>query len=109
MDIEDESDDASGRLHNLDHKVNTLCCQWPDSDVTVDSEIIYLRVTIMINEPVDSESQDGLWLCVFSVNTRSPRRRRRGSGTPKSRRRALAPLALTGSLPPWPQCSFQPG
>ncbi len=31
-----------------------LCCQWPDSDVTVDSEIIDLRVTI--NEPVESLS-----------------------------------------------------
>ena len=52
MDIEDESDDASGRLH----KVNNLklCCQWPDSDVTVDSEseIIDLRLGVTINEPV---------------------------------------------------------
>jgi hypothetical protein len=30
-----------------------LCCQWPDSDVTVDSEseIIDLRLGVTINEP----------------------------------------------------------
>ena len=58
MDIEDESDDASGRGLRL-HKVNRLC--W--LEVTVDSEIIDLR-------PSHRQRTRRV-----SVNTRSPRRR----------------------------------
>ena len=100
MDIEDESDDASGRLHNLDHKVNKLCCQWPDSDVTVDSEIIDLRVTI--NGPVESLS----FVSQHPESTPPPKRQRYPEVPPAG---PCATGTLTGSLPPGPQCSFQPG